>query len=81
MREVLRTIYAPGKKHKVQILLTEEGRYVIESSSLYEYEGITAWEDTTTGLHLFDDLHAAVEAARELLRNESGEDIDQVFRT
>ena len=76
MSNVIKEIYAPGKKHKVLIVQKDNGQFRLESSSLYEYEDIKAWEDTTIGLHLHDDLVSAEKAAIELLRTESGEKID-----
>ncbi len=71
-QKVVKEITAPGGRHKVLILLNDDGQYSVESRSLYEYEGIKDWEDTTIGLHLFDDFASAIEAVSELLRNESG---------
>ncbi len=74
MSEKVKEIYSPSRKHRVVILKKENGQYTLETHSYYEE--MEEWEDTSFGLHLFETIEKAEESAKELLRNESGENIE-----
>jgi len=74
MSEMVKEIYSPSRKHRVIILKKDNGQYTLETHSFYGE--MDDWENTSFGLHLFETYELAEEGAKEILRNESGENIE-----
>ncbi len=73
MKSLVKEIYSPSKNHKVTIYRRDTKQYILETSSFYVEENV--WEDTTTGMQLYETQTLAEEGAKEILRNISGETI------
>lgn len=65
-----REIYSTDGNHRVVLLMDRSGRFMLETHAFCQEHGLSEWEDTTLGLHLFDSEQAAIQAAHELLRNQ-----------
>lgn len=72
MKKSCKEIYSEDRRHRVVVLVDDSGSFHLETHAFYEEYGLAGWEDTTVGLHLFGSQKAAIHAAQELLRNESG---------
>ncbi len=79
-------VWKNANHHEMPVLLGRTPRVLLQSLRLLHSVSTgktglcqfyqNAWEDTTSGLHLFDNYSVAEEAAKELLHNESGEIAD-----
>ncbi len=67
-----REIYSKDGNHRVVLLVDSAGRFILETHAFCQEHGLSEWENTTLGLHLFDSEQAATQAAHELLRNQQG---------
>ncbi|MGG2134560.1 hypothetical protein AB1284_25090 [Bacillus sp. S2(2024)] len=73
MEQIVKEIFSPSKKYKVQIIKRKDIFFTTEVYMWQEDCGYEFWSPITGGLSLIDTEERAIPIAIEELRNYSGE--------
>jgi hypothetical protein len=78
MEQVIKELYSPSKRYKVQIIKRKDGLFTTEVFCWMEGCGYEFWSPITQGLSLIDTKENAIKLGIEKLREYSGEIIEDV---